>query len=233
VLEKHRYSTRTRDQRQMSFDFQKKPVIIAFGFEARSGKGECCDTIYKRHAIEHGGRYKILRASFAAKLRDEIHQAVRGWMALGYGPRDAMRLVCYDAGVAFDVDAPIDALNPYGKQRRLQQWWGTEFRRAQNTDYWLNAVEETVGAFAPDVVLIDDMRFPNEHEWVRQRGRTVRTSRLGFIPISNGIAGHVSESALARHTFDYNIIVNDGELSLLREKALQVFDHVIAQKETL
>lgn len=239
MLEKHKFSTQTTDSRQMGFDFGKKPLILAFGFEARSGKGECCDTIYKKHSLEHGGSYNILRISFATRLRDEIHDAMTAhWKqhfpGIARVHKDdhqlAMKIVCEWAGVEYDRNPVFDDLNPFGKQRKLQQWWGTELRRAENPRYWLNHVEGQIATAVPDVVLLDDLRFPNEHEWVRANGIAVKTTRLGHAPISNGIPGHVSEQALANHKFDYYITVNDGELAELRAMALEVFDAAIATR---
>jgi hypothetical protein len=92
-------------------------------------------------------------------------------------------------------------------------------------------VDEQIKLAAPDVVLIDDLRFPNEHAWATKNGTTVKVTRVGLKPIDNGIAGHVSESAIANHPFDHNIVVNDGELEQLRAKALHVFDYIMHKEK--
>lgn len=208
-----------------------KPLVIAFGYEARSGKGECVSSIYRKHSIDYGGEYDIFRISFGQRLRDEVHDALRRQHHAGKDIQEAMRSLCKWAGVDYDPNPIVDELYPYGKQRQLLQWWGTEYRRAQNPDYWLDHVDEEIKLAKPDVVLIDDMRFPNEHEWATVHGITVKTTRLGAKPIQNGIKGHVSESAIADHPFDYYITARDGQLPWLRHQALSLFEFV-TKKET-
>jgi hypothetical protein len=212
-----------------------RPIIIAFGYEARSGKGECCDTICRQHSLDFGGKLDIFRISFAQRLRDEIHEAMWDhWFPCDRDdPRQqqaAMASLCHWAGVEYDPNPLVDHLNPYGKQRKLQQWWGTEYRRRQNPRYWLDYVDEQIKLAAPQVVLIDDLRFPNEHEWATENGITVKTTRLGMKPIQNGIAGHESESAIANHPFHYYITARDGQLPWLRSQALNLFDFITKQR---
>ena len=54
--------------------------------------------------------------------------------------------------------------------RRLLQWHGTEFRRAQDKDYWINKVREKVrkGLWA-----VSDVRFQNEVTMIREEGGQV------------------------------------------------------------
>jgi hypothetical protein len=203
-----------------------RPLIIAFGFEARSGKGECCETIYKQRSLENGGRFNILRISFAQRLRDEIHTALTLYPS-SLSMQDRMKALCNWAGVAYDPNPIFDDLNPFGKQRRLQQWWGTELRRTANPRYWLDFVDEQIRVAAPDVVLIDDMRFLNEAEWAESNnGITVRTVRVGLKPIQNGLPGHISEAQLVNYPFKFQITARDGQLPWLRSQALHLFDYL-------
>lgn len=210
----------TSGQRAMS-----KPIVIAFGYEARSGKGECCSTIYNRHSCDRGGEFSILRVSFGQRLRDEVHEALFTTYNDG-NLQNGMKALCQWAGVSYDPDPIFDELYPYGKQRALLQWWGTEYRRAQNPDYWLDFVDEQIRVSQPEIVLIDDLRFPNEFNWSAKRGATVNTNRLGARPLQNGVPGHTSESALVGYPFDYFITARDGQLPWLRHQALSLFDFI-------
>lgn len=91
---------------------------------------------------------------------------------------------------ALPFDFPALREKPYTPTvRSLLQWWGTDLRRSQDEDYWINlaskVLDETTYA---DIVCITDVRFTNEAAWVRERGGIVvevhaplydRTWRLG------------------------------------------------------
>jgi hypothetical protein len=76
--------------------------------------------------------------------------------------------------------------------RVLLQWWGTEYRRAQDPDYWVRIV---LSKLQPDnFYAISDVRFPNEAALVRAAGGVIwRIERDTQV---NGIYGHVSEQLL-------------------------------------
>ncbi|UXY92269.1 hypothetical protein [Proteus phage RP7] len=59
----------------------------------------------------------------------------------------------------------------YMSPRELLQLTGTELGRDRvNTDLWINLVEQKVSSSCSDVVIITDVRFPNEIEYVRGSG---------------------------------------------------------------
>ncbi len=65
---------------------------------------------------------------------------------------------------------------PYPEEiRRLLQWWGTEFRRAQDIDYWATrGIEEAMRqAEHQHLVVITDVRFENEAHAIRAAGGVV------------------------------------------------------------
>lgn len=201
-----------------------KPTILAFGYEARSGKGECCQFLSRMYSASN-----VLVIGFATALRFEIHQKMRQIMADHHMPsHEALESMCIARGVSYDPFAPKDEHNPFGKQRALQQYWGTEYRRAQNPNYWVDKVAEQIAVKKPDIVLIDDVRFASEAEWVKSMGGyTVHVDRPDKHSLLGSAATHISEHALAGYKFDYKI-VNDGSLKQLHYKANQVF-HAVTQ----
>ncbi len=86
--------------------------------------------------------------------------------------------------------------------RQVLQWWGTEFRRAQDPDYWLkqatawlNRVRDGVDypEHRPQFFVNTSVRFPNEQEWVHAQGGNVWHLRRDGLP---GVNAHESETPL-------------------------------------
>ena len=80
--------------------------------------------------------------------------------------------------------------------RGLLQWWGTDVCRAQDRYHWVKRMDEALGAYQVGCVVIDDVRFPEEAEWIRSRWGWL--FRLEPYPgWASGIYGtHESETAL-------------------------------------
>ncbi len=107
--------------------------------------------------------------------------------------------VAYADGVREEIEdtlgADIESLwqKPYPDEiRRLLQWWGTEYRRAEDPDYWSKkGIAQAVSlAASPNVhlVVITDVRFANEADVIHEAGglvyevrapSDVRRERLG------------------------------------------------------
>ena len=51
--------------------------------------------------------------------------------------------------------------------RPFLQWWGTEFRRAEDPDYWVRHMPEPSRLH---LNVVTDVRFQNEADWVTERG---------------------------------------------------------------
>lgn len=103
--------------------------------------------------------------------------------------------------------------------RRILQWWGTEYRRAQDPDYWTKAWERKLRDFDLEKthLLVDDVRFVNELEVIRNNGgRFVRIVRPGF----NGANNHSSENSLD-HFNDWDLVINNsGGLEHFRRQVI-------------
>lgn len=97
------------------------------------------------------------------------------------------------------------------RMRRILQWWGTEYRRAQDQDYWVKLAASKIDG--PTV--FSDVRFPNEVEVIRSRGGVIwKIDRPVKI---DGIEGHVSERAIQDIVPDL-VVENTGTLLNLAEK---------------
>jgi hypothetical protein len=157
------------------------------------------------------------RMAFADRVRVEVVNAIEGGMV----PRAAL-------GVAYVADwlmsATVEevwAKPTSDRMRKLLQWWGTDFRRSQDPDYW---VKEALNVMALSTrYVVSDVRFPNEVEFIRKHGGVIW--RIDRETTPNGIPGHASESAVDTIQPD-QVVDNRGTLldlagllnALLREE---------------
>lgn len=189
-------------------------TVIGFGYEARSGKDTVTDHLLKLYA---GSR--IIKTSFARALRFEIHQEVQHIAAVYSCPiREAMQELCWRKNVRYDPFAKPEGIDIYGKQRELLQYWGM-WKREISSTYWVDKVAEEINIANPDIVLISDLRFFSEGDWIKSiGGQTVNIHRPSKETLSEKAAEHISEHQLAHYAFDHKII-NDGSLKQLHERA--------------
>ena len=83
--------------------------------------------------------------------------------------------------------------------RELLQWWGTDVRRNEDPDYWIKKTAEEIDEL-PEYVrgaIIDDVRFPGEAQFIRNKaGQVVRIMPYDGWKGDQDTMGHESETAL-------------------------------------
>ncbi len=101
--------------------------------------------------------------------------------------------------------------------RRILQWWGTEYRREQDPDYWTKAWGRKVSEYDVEqmYLLVDDVRFMNELQVIKEHGGLIiKIDRPGF----DGANNHASETSLDDYTDWDGKILNDGTLQEFERK---------------
>ncbi len=198
-------------------------MIIGFAGKAASGKTTAAKHLQARLGdnIQVLPMASMLRREVEAFLR-QVGAADKG--ALLYGDQqdklthfeineDRARQECpaWDGFVAENRDIQQHPGQTTLSVRRILQWWGTEYRRAQDPDYWTKAWEAAL-AELPDRnahILVDDVRFRNEVDAVQRNGGVlIRVERPGF----NGANDHSSENSLDDFNGWNMILRNDGSL---------------------
>jgi hypothetical protein len=217
-------------------------VIFGFGYRARSGKDTAVAEIIKQRGLvsseatprgDSAERYDIRKYSFADALRSEVNAALTragGAMNLLLVQRPTHfvqaneNLIELPDWVVLEENPEVNEQYPFGKHRTLYQWWGTEYRRSIDTDYWVRQLAQRIELEKPQIALITDMRFPNEMAFVKQYGETVRVDRDNLPPST-----HASETALADTSpEDWSIILeNNGTLEEFKEGAFTAFDELM------
>ena len=217
-------------------------VILGFGYRARSGKDTAVAEIIKQRGLLQPGevveylerdRYDIRKYAFADALRSEVNAAFTragGAMNLLLVNRPTHfvqaneNFIELPDWVVLEENPEVNEQYPFGKHRTLYQWWGTEYRRSIDTDYWVRQLAQRIELEKPQIALITDMRFPNEMSWIKQYGETVLVQRDGLTPST-----HASETALADVSpEDWSIVLeNNGTLEEFKEGAVTAFDELM------
>jgi len=207
-------------------------MIIGFAGKAASGKTTAAK--YLQSCLT--GDTWIL--PMATVLREEVEEFLRqtgaaAHVSLVYGcQEDKVRVFHVETSLALAAcsqwrhfmaehqDIQDSAQLTAVTVRRLLQWWGTEYRRAQDSDYWTKAWGHKVAKYdlSRSHVLVDDVRFLNELKVIRAHGGLiVKIERPGFL----GANSHSSETSLDDFSSWDAVIVNDGTLELYRDKLKQ------------
>jgi hypothetical protein len=198
-------------------------MIVGFAGKAAVGK----TTAARRMEQVLAGPVQII--PMAMVLRDEVEAFLRGAGAAEFVPlvhgsqQDKVRVFYIDEQQALGQcgqwpqfvadhreiqDRPrLTAVTV----RRILQWWGTEYRRAQDPDYWTKAWARKISQYDPNTthILIDDVRFINELNSIKEQGGLiVKIERPGF----NGANNHASETALDDYRDWDAVLRNDGSL---------------------
>jgi dephospho-CoA kinase len=153
--------------------------------------------------------------------------AKRGWVVLSFA--DALRDAALDLNPIvgarvtgpdpwdYEVERLADLVNEVGwdmakkndEVRRILQVLGTEVGRALDPDVWVNQMAHRMGAYVSKDVVIDDVRFANEVEFIRQwkGARMVRIIRPGVHRESDHPSEKDQESFLMDH-----VLLNAGSV---------------------
>lgn len=125
------------------------------------------------------------------------------------------------------------------KDAPMLQFWGTEFRRSQNENYWILRVQDKIDkirletkALSDNVwIVISDTRFKNEVNFIKSCGgyyiRVVRINKDGsqFIDTSRD-PNHPSEIDVINELPFKTITAGSGDLVTLRYQAEILLDKI-------
>lgn len=210
---------------------------ITLGMSGKMGSGKDYATDYLISEYEKRG-LKVTKLAFADALRDEVNELAEMFYSKmnkdTEHPSEVMQelankmntsvmeiISMYDEFMR-DDDYNAGVFNCHerrsNRQRALLQYWGTEVRRAQNTNYWVEQAKKKAISLHEEgynIVIIVDCRFPNEADGVKElNGKVIRVEvrstiqahRLGGRGTSFDIQSltHSSETSLDDYSkFDY------------------------------
>ncbi|AYA64284.1 deoxynucleotide monophosphate kinase family protein [Alteromonas sp. RKMC-009] len=167
----------------------RKPLIIGMAGRKGSGKDFGAD-ILQKVLIEQYSK-TVDTAAFADHMKRMLETG------LDLAP---FQLEDHDAKEAED---PRYGVSP----RKMMQTLGTEWgRNLICDDLWLRCMDNTISKSKADVIIITDVRFPNEAGFIRSRGGEI--VHVFNLQQPDSVDLHQSEQPLPMHGRDF-VAVND------------------------
>lgn len=168
-------------------------TIVALTGLKGSGKTTVAAALAKHHGFK--------RMAFADALKMEAAQALT---MLDYEPNTYAQME--------EAKRLLQRMHTPGEKeqfRGLMQWLGTEWRRANDADYWVRQLYDKLKLLAQDArVVIDDCRFENEAAMLRGFGaRVYRVYREGV----SGNDAHLSETEQQSLHVDEMLLNNEWD----------------------
>jgi deoxynucleotide monophosphate kinase-like protein len=184
------------------------PPFIGIAGKMAAGKDSTADIL-----IRHFG---YTRHSMADPLRAECEVAIMSCRAPETAPTDIRHTIERKEFPGYAV-----WLKPTDPSiRRLLQWWGTEYRRTESPNYWVNRMRERLAEFNGTPVVIPDIRFANEVDMVRSAGGEIWIVNRPKADAERDPAdhSHISERFCDEYQYWDLRVRNDGTLADLGEK---------------
>lgn len=186
-------------------------LLIGFGHRARQGKDTSAEAILNACPLDS----QVRLYSFAEALRNEVRVAI----ARMGGPYQLVEQF-KEAGLMPDW---VHWEEP--KPRTLLQWWGTEYRRAKDPDYWVKKLRKTLLDHSPEVALITDVRFPNEADFIHEMGGfVVKCTRLGNPDVV--VNEHPSEAAMDKYR-GWDRYIQAATVADCQRQAVEIYEGLL------
>jgi hypothetical protein len=190
----------------------KTPQLIGLTGPAGAGKdtvAQCLQAVAGFHIT-----------AFADPLREEVAHAfaipvefLTAREAKEY-PISAMAICrCSDAGFRLAMAGQL-SMAPRSP-RQIMQWWGTEYRRAQDVTWWTKRTNHRIemASLHGDPLAITDVRFPDEADLIRRHGGSIWQVKRPGLQATEG----THASAVTGNEFAPDVVIeNDGGLDDLR-----------------
>lgn len=192
--------------------------LIGFSGKIGTGKTTVCKIIIGKCIADHQIPIPH-RMAFGDALKEEAARIYFFPLEWAYHNKDAKVSIC----PAF---VPHQLIDPEWDDaptvREILQFYATDIVRRKDPDHWVRVLDERIRAMdnARQVVLVDDVRFPNELEYVKRHGVCYRLEPYeGW----NHASGHEGENILDSAAFD-GIFRPQFGFFHLREVARSVYE---------
>lgn len=187
----------------------KPTIVIGFTGQKRAGKNTAAQTLRQCFA-DYDEEIYVGQTAFADPMYNMLKEFI--------GTKTVDKLINSDA-------KDTEIIEPFGcTLRHMMQTLGTEWGRHQiHKNAWVMSMQKTIENVKklPDdadaaIVLITDVRFANEADFIRRRGFLIHIERP-----NQQSDNHLSENGV-KHEYDDITITNNDDLETF---AARVTDH--------
>lgn len=201
----------------------KEVLIFAMSGKMGSGKDTIGNEITKADCVKD---YTLINMSYASPVRTEMVEILEAYKTMSAQEiNDKFDVSIFKVKKLVDLIGDDSVYERSISSRQAIQYWGTDVRRNQNNNYWVNKIVELSIKLINEnkSVYITDVRFPNEAMSIIDLGGKIirlevststRKSRImsrdGIVPTDEQL-NHISEVSLDNYEFEK---VFDGTESL-------------------
>lgn len=164
--------------------------------------------------------------SFAAKLYEEVSEAFSvstTFLSLRESKEIPTRLLQLSNCRNFEFAALMQSVHGVPKDlylspRQVLQWWGAEYRRNKDPDYWITPIKDIIDIFPDTDFVISDVRFANEVALIRsyRYNMLIRVDRPNAPNVPS--TGHASEGLANIITPNYTLVNEENNFYALEEQ---------------
>lgn len=179
-------------------------------------KGSGKSTVAQYLEREHGFKRVNFKDSLVQEMKDRLPDSLREMVQVlssryrqiteGILPQDNETHVITDEEMDKMVDNLFTVKPP--PMRALMQNYGTEIRRRDDNNYWVNQWIDRITGIDGNIVT-DDVRFENELSAIKNTGGVL--IRIIRDDISSG-GTHISETEQEKFIADFTIAAGEGNL---------------------
>lgn len=184
-----------------TYNSHLKPRLVGLCGDIGSGKSTVAQHLARAHGYQ--------RKAFATLLK---HTALDVFGPMGMESRNVF-------GTQEEKNKPIagitDAEGRPQTGRRILEWLGTEGFRTIDPDVWVKSLLGSL-SLSGERYVVEDVRFPNEFEALREHGGRVWEVRKIGGPDFGGRTGHESDDAWRHVRKDEVVEARAGDLLALR-----------------